>query len=120
MITWQEFLLELDRCDVLRSARALAFEEYGKDIPITLLFGRLGRVLADHTEKIDADDRAHVFQVIENGMASSEKVIKAYVATGLLEALYSRASRAGRWKQIEGCLGPLSTAYLMEWREPHS
>lgn len=120
MNTWQEFVTELARCDVLSSARRLALEEWGEDIPTTVLFGKLGKALADHVEELDLETRAHIFQVIEGGLASNDATLKAFVATGLLEALYLRASGVpGHWNRIRDYLGPLSTAYLVEWGKLH-
>lgn len=120
MSAWQEFVTELAQCNVLSSARILALEEWGEDIPPTVLFGKLGKALADHAEALDLETRAHIFQVIEGGLSNNDGALKALVATGLLEALYLRASDvAGHWNRIRGYLGPRSAAYLAEWEKLH-
>ncbi|WP_156173964.1 DUF7674 family protein [Cupriavidus basilensis] len=116
MRTWQEFVAELAQCNVLSSARRLAFEEWGEDIPTTVLFGKLGKALADHVDELDLETRTHIFQIIESGLASSNVALKELVATGLLEAFYLRVSGvSGHWNRTRDYLGPLSTAYLVEW-----
>ncbi len=67
---------------MLSSSRRLALEEWGEDIPPTVLFGKLGKALADHVEELDPETRAHIFQVIEGGLARNNAALKAFVATG--------------------------------------
>lgn len=120
MSTWQEFVTELTRFDVLSSARRQALEEWGEDIPTTVLFGKLGKAIAEHFDELNPDARTHIFQVIESGLITSDGALKAFVATGLLEALYLRASSGpGRWNLISDYLGPLSAAYLAELEKLH-
>lgn len=57
MSTWQEFVTELTRCDVLSSARRQALEEWGEDIPTTVLFGKLGKAIAEHFDELNPDAR---------------------------------------------------------------
>jgi hypothetical protein len=99
----------------LSSARRETLEEWGEDIPTTVLFGRLGKALAEHIEEVNLEGRAHIFQVIEDGLDDTDVALKTLVATGFLEALHLRAAAIpGRWEQLSDCLGPRSKSYLIE------
>lgn len=111
MSTWQEFVTAL-----IRSASDEAIAQWGEDIPTTVLFGKLGKGIADHIEEIGPEAMANIFQVIENGMRSNDADLKEFVATGLLEALYLHAfGDHGLWGRVETYLGPLSGTYIAEW-----
>lgn len=98
------------------SVRSSAIKEWGEDIPTTVLFGLLGKALADHAGEFSNEDRICIFQLIEDGVASEDAALKAYISTGLLEAMYLRACvEPQSWGEIRASLGPLSEAYLTEW-----
>lgn len=119
MSTWQEFVTELSGSDVLNFIERQALDEWGGDIPTTVLFGKFGKAIVDHFGELQPERRAHIFRVIEKGLDDRDVPLKALVATGLLEALYLRAAGIpGRWDEIRKYLGPVSASYLMEWGNP--
>lgn len=116
MNNWQEFVAKLTKFHMFDSAQRSAIKEWGEDIPTTVLFGLLGKALAEHAGEFGMEDRVRIFQLIEDGVASEDAALKAYVSTGLLEAMYLRACVEQRnWNEIRASLGPLSEAYLTEW-----
>ncbi|ODP30921.1 hypothetical protein [Pandoraea sp. ISTKB] len=116
MSNWQEFVAKLTKFNMFDSARRSAIKEWGKDIPTTVLFGLLGKALAEHAGEFGIEDRVGIFQIIEDGVASEDAALKAYVSTGLLEAMYLRACvEPQSWTEIRASLGPLSDGYLTEW-----
>ncbi|GAB6852973.1 hypothetical protein [Paraburkholderia kururiensis] len=120
MDTWEDFVADLTRVEFLRLAREEAVEDWGPDIPTTLLFGKLGKSVAERFDEFSPEDRAHIFNIIELGMTAGNTDLKTFVATGLLESLYARASRDGvLLTRVEVQLGEASRAYLRDWGEWH-
>ena len=114
--TLQDYLAELSRVALLGKARAKAEAEWGSDIPTTVLFSALGRAIVDAFASLSPNEQSAVFCLIESGVTSSDIPLRTYVASGLLEALYSRGSRNRElWPKIEQCLLPASRAYLAAW-----
>ncbi|BCZ84339.1 hypothetical protein PTKU64_80140 [Paraburkholderia terrae] len=113
----QNFIIKLTKTEILKAAKEDAIADWGDDIPITILLANIGKKIADHFEKFPADERIYIFSIIESAMIASDIDLKTPVATGLLEALYLRASSdAVRLKEIEQQLGNASREYLVEWR----
>lgn len=120
METWEDFIVHLTRVDFLRLARDEAIEDWGSDIPTTLLFASMGKKIVEHFDKCSTDDLLYIFDVIEGGMRENNDVLKTYVATGLLEALFSRAGNdILLWERIDAQLGEASRNYLIAWRDWH-
>lgn len=116
MDTWKDFVSDLTRVELLRLAKDEAVEEWGVDIPKTLLFAKLGKAIAEKFDDFSLDERTFVFNVIELGMKTKSDDLKALIATGLLETLYTRASRdAVLWEHVDGQLGYISKQYLLDW-----
>jgi hypothetical protein len=117
MDTWRKFVEKLVSIESLRSAKEEAIEEWGEDIPVTLLFSILGRKIAEAFFLMPDADREKVFVMVEACMKEHDEELKTYVATGLLESLYSQASRSGPQLQmlIEEKLGESSRGYLLAW-----
>lgn len=116
METMEEFVNSLASVGVLRQARDAAVRAWGDDISITLLFARLGRAIAEDFDALPREEKAHVFDVIEQGMKSGNTVLSTAVATGLLEAISAKTSEdpdlAGK---IDVHLGAESKKYLIAW-----
>jgi hypothetical protein len=101
---------------MFESVRRAAIKEWSEDVPTTVLFGLLGKALAELAGKFGIEDRVCIFQLIEDGVASEDAALRAYVSTSLLEAMYLRACVEPKsWNEIRTSLGPLSEAYLMGW-----
>ena len=85
--------------------------------PITLLFSEVGAEIADHFNDFPGVVRERIFAKIEEGVTSSDTVLRTAVATGLIESLVSKANnRAELWKQLEEYLGAESAKHALAWR----
>lgn len=116
----EEFLSDLMMVKSLRVVGDNAIDEWGEDIPATLLFAALGRGVVKQFDNFSNEERIHVFDVIERGMRSGNIDLNTYVATGLLESLYVQASGdAALRERIDVQLGEVSRKYLREWEEWH-
>ncbi|WP_163012992.1 hypothetical protein [Burkholderia stabilis] len=116
MSTWKYFVIDLMKIESLRSARDEAVEDWGEDIPTTLLFGKLGKRVAERFDGYSLEDRTYIFDTIERGMRSESVDLKAFVATGLLESLYTQARGDNALlTRMEVQLGSTSRAYLRDW-----
>lgn len=111
-----DFVADLTQIEFLRTARNEALEEWGGDVPPTLLFSAFGRCIAERFEDFAPQDRVHIFGLVEAGVMSSDTSLKTLVATGLLEALFSHGSSNDCiWPQIDAQLGAASKDYLAAW-----
>ncbi|WP_334046675.1 hypothetical protein [Burkholderia cepacia] len=116
MNTWKDFVVDLMKIESLRLARDETVENWGADIPTTLLFGRLGKSVAERFDEYSPEDRAYIFDTIERGMRSKSVDLKTFVATGLLESLYTQARGDDAFlTRMEVQLGSVSRAYLRDW-----
>lgn len=92
------------------------FEDWQPDDPpTTVLFGEIGRQIADHFGGLAADQRNSIFRLVETAVSSEDVDLRAAAATGLLEALVSRASRSGALGDVMSVLGPASLEYTRAW-----
>ena len=115
---WKDFIAHLTKIDSLRLARDEAIGDWGEGIPTTLLFASMGKKVAEYFDEFSLDDRLYIFNVIEDGMKTNNDALKTFVATGLLEALFSRASGdVLLWERIDVQLGEVSRNYLIAWKE---
>lgn len=113
MSTWHDFVGELAKMEFAREAKRQAIEDWGADIPATLLFSTLGKAIANHLRELSADELSAVFRLIENGMESGDGGLKALVATGLLESFASQVSRDTELQSLANThLGVESRKYL--------
>jgi len=116
MENWNGFITNLTQVELLKLARDDAISDWGEDIKITVLFASIGRKIAEEFDEYLPDELVYIFNIIESAMSASDIGLKTLVATGLLEALYSKAaSDAILWKRIENQLGEASRKYLIEW-----
>lgn len=80
--------------------------------PPTILFGEIGRVLAEQFEALGEDRRAAAFAALESAMADEDETVANAAAVGLIEALIHRLDVShGGWSVLEPYLGPRSRAY---------
>lgn len=111
----EEFLSALCKNNVFSAAMAGFMREWGNDYPATILFSTFGKTIADNFEGFMPDERMHLFLVVEDGMESSDIHLRTYIATGLLEALYSRSQSLENWDELSKLLGVASKRYVNEW-----
>lgn len=84
--------------------------------PVTTLFAALGDRIADDFRVAGFDTNRRIFSLIEHAMESSDQGLVAAVATGLIEALVSRAARSeGLWEEMAPLLGPRSRHHAEAW-----
>ena len=94
------------------------FRSWEPDMPpATVIFAELGDSISEHLTVMPADVRREIFARIENGMTSSDEVLRTAVATGLIEAFVSSADKNQElWEQFEKLLGPASLKHAVVWR----
>ncbi|WP_138411839.1 hypothetical protein [Stutzerimonas nosocomialis] len=84
--------------------------------PVTTLFAALGDRIAVDFVCAGAPANRRIFFLIEQAMESSDQELVTAVATGLIEALVTRAVRSdGLWKQMAPLLGPKSLHHAEAW-----
>lgn len=116
MNTWKDFISALIKIELLRLIKDEAIEEWGEDIPKSLIFSKLGKGIVEKIDDFLPSEQDYVFSIIEHGMQAKNKEISTLVATCLLEALYTRASHdAMLLEHIHKQLGELSKQYLLDW-----
>lgn len=116
MDTWGDFISVLTEVELLKLVKDEAIEEWGRDIPKSLMFSRFGKGIANNFDRFLPDDRDHIFNVIERGMGAKQDDLKTLVATGLLEALYMQSSRdVMLWERVHEKLREKSRQYLIDW-----
>lgn len=84
--------------------------------PITILYAALGHRIAEEFSHADVAATHQIFSLIEEAMQSSNENLITAVATGLIEALVTRAVEIeGLWEQIKPLLGPRSLRHANAW-----
>ena len=115
------FLNNLTRIQAIHQAKVAAVQYWGDDIPLTVLFAELGRAIVSEFEKFSHEERAYVFDVVEQGMNSSDAVLSTAVATGLLEAISAKISKDPNLDlKLDSQLGTVSKKYLNDWSNWHT
>ncbi|MBH5403174.1 hypothetical protein HZZ13_36080 [Bradyrhizobium sp. CNPSo 4010] len=104
----------------LQSAYQKVLNEWGpEEPPITILFAALGDQIAEDFDRAGVDANRRVFSLIEQAMESDDKGLVTAVATGLIEALVTRAVRTeSLWKEMAPFLGPRSRHHAEAWLAP--
>jgi hypothetical protein len=116
MEAWKKFVLDLTRVKAIQQAEEKAIEEWGDDIPTTLLFAKLGKAIIANFDGLSEEDRIYAFDVIEQGIKSSDTILSTAVATGLLEAVSGQISKdSDLEKKVNTKLGEISKKYLTDW-----
>lgn len=84
--------------------------------PVTTLFAALGDRIAEDFDSAGVDTNRQVFSLIEKAMGSGDSGLVTAVATGLIEALVTRAARGeDLWKRMAPFLGPRSLRHAEAW-----
>jgi len=120
-MTWKQFIIEIASIKCIEEAMREAAQDWGADIPPTILFSIIGKKIAAVFLQLDNSDVALIFKKIEEGMTEENDVnFKAYLSTGLLQALYVNANKIdGNFDKIQKSMGVKSNSYLMEWVRFH-
>lgn len=85
--------------------------------PLTVVFAEVGDAIAENLTALPEEVLREVFEKIEEGMRSPDLAIASAVATGLVEALVSRADKRPEfWEYFEKLLGPASAKHAVSWR----
>lgn len=99
----------------------LAFQEAqsdGLDNLVTVLFGYFGHAIVKNYASFTNAEKQYIFSTIESGVSSSDKKLANAVATGLLEAIYSKANKTPMlWQRIDSNLLAESRSYILAWIE---
>ena len=84
--------------------------------PVTTLFAALGDRIAEDFDSIETNVNRCTFCLVETAMANGDSKLATAVATGLIEAIISRAWRQeGLWPRISPMLGDLSRKHANAW-----
>lgn len=84
--------------------------------PVTTLFAALGDRIAEDFGRTGVDTNRRIFSLIEQAMESRDQELVAAAATGLIEALVTRAVRSERlWKEMAPLLGLRSLHHAEAW-----
>lgn len=112
-----EFVDKFRRYEFIRRGLDEELNYWGEDVPIMLLFSRIGREIAENFDSIPPAERIDILSLIEDGVSSGDLMLPDYVATGLLEALDGAVRRigGGRRSEIFVLLGEQSRHYLLDW-----
>lgn len=91
-------------------------EWWPENPPVCVLFALLGDSICDEFANVDANSNREIFNLIEEAMDSNDQELTSAVATGLIEALVTRAAKkTGLWDEIAPLLGPLSRNHAQAW-----
>ncbi|KAA5918991.1 hypothetical protein F1536_29020 [Achromobacter xylosoxidans] len=84
--------------------------------PVTELFAALGYQIAEDFRCADTDANLRTFSLIEKAMESGDQELITAVATGIIEALVTRAAQVeGLWAQVAPVLGRRSLHHAESW-----
>lgn len=117
MTNWKFFIEELGDVKCIKEAIKEAFQDWGNDIPATILFSIIGKKIASEFSQIEKSEATFIFEKIEVGMTEeNDEIFKSYLSTGLLQALYIRATTVNNnWEKIQKSIGAKSNLYLTQW-----
>nr|WP_125285137.1 hypothetical protein [Achromobacter denitrificans] len=113
------FVNKFRQCEFIRCGLEDEVEYWGEDIPVMLLFARIGREIVENFDKTPLETRRWIFSLIEEGTSDPDLNLQNHVATGLLEALDGSMKRDGyaMGDEISCQLGKQSQEYLVEWQK---
>lgn len=83
--------------------------------PVTTLFGALGDQFAREFNPGAPEKSVRGFAMIEEAMSSGDEVLLTAVATGVIEAMVSRAVSENTWPVLRSQFGPSSKAHAETW-----
>jgi len=84
--------------------------------PVTTLLAALGDRIAEDFDSTGVDTNRHIFSLIEKAMESGDQGLVTVVATGLIEALVTRAVlNESLWKRMAPLLGPRARYHAEAW-----
>ncbi len=90
---------------------------FPEEPPVTVLFGTLGRRIAEDFEHASSETNLRIFTLIESGMSDNDPQgeFRTALATGLIEALVNKAEQMKLWEHISKSFGRLSRDYVDAW-----
>ena len=115
MYNFEEFMSDFCKNEKMAIERAIFIREWEDSPPYTILFAIFGEKFVEDFDIRATDEQMRLLLVIEGGMNTSDVDLRNYVATGLLEALYSHSKRLGKWEEISKFLGKNSIGYIDAW-----
>ena len=112
--------LFIEKLTISELFRAVKIEQklfWGNETaPIVCALGDYGNFIANNYYEFSELEREHIFAVIEEGFNSDDNELSTAIATGLIEAMDSAASKnPEKWMSIKKSLGHNSNAYLDAW-----
>lgn len=101
----------------VRAAYKKSVDEWEpEEPPVTTLFAVIGDRIAEDFALAGVDANRRIFLLIENAMARGDLELVTAVATGLVEALVSRAVQTdGLWEQMVPLLGAKTEFHAKAW-----
>ena len=118
MSACQEFIDKLISCSIaLQAKHKEILREWTPDAPpITTLFAALGAQIARDFCNGNRQNIRRISLLIEQAMESDDAQLVTAVATGLIEALVTKANKAdGCWQDLVSQLGPRSRHHAQSW-----
>ncbi len=120
MNSFKNFIDEMSKIERIRIVVNELNDDWGNNVPITILFSGIGIFVVNYFDKLSDLDKGYIFDRIEYGLNSGDDSLKTAIATGFLEALYSRSSENKvLWGRIEAHLGKKSREYIVAWLNWH-
>lgn len=109
----EKFLDCLSSFAFVELAKKEAIEDWGVDVPQTVMFSSIGKKLADVFFDLNELEKSYISDVVEKCLESEDVALKNAVATGLLEAFHARTKLSAQGSEFETpYLGERATAYL--------
>lgn len=118
----------MDRCEdfigLLAAASDSVQAEYQRVLdewqpeepPVTTLFAAIGDRIVEDFVSADVYANRRMFSLIEQALESGDQSLVTAVATGLIEAMVTRAAQSeGIWEKIALLLGPRSRRHAEAW-----
>ncbi len=118
MSTRNEFIEKLIACSTgLQVIHKEVLHEWAPDEPpTTTLFAALGAQIAKDFCSGNRESIRQISSLIEQAMQSDDVQLVTVVATGLIEALATKAIQAdGCWQELVLQLGPQSNHHAQSW-----
>src|ERR1041385_4567383 len=90
-------------------------QNWGAEVPPdTIIFAEVGDAIAENLAALSPELRQEIFTGIEAGVVSQNAALSTAMATGLVEALVTRADkRPELWLEIEKLLGAASKKHAV-------
>jgi hypothetical protein len=95
---------------------AVALKWQPEEPPATVLYSAFGQSISETVGHLSNDEKTYIFDTIEQLLLQGDDIVRAAVATGLLEALLSQSSsNRFDFRAISNHLRPNTRHYCQEW-----